>query len=700
MDDRAHARDHDAQHLQECWCAACRHHPREAEEAATGMNLSLMFDARARGPGSRTRKKRPSASTIHRIEKVQRKLAKLGEVDVLTADDEYVCPVCEDISESGPYDIDTAESLIPAHVFCRCAFVPAGTLEDAAYDYNPYHEPAGSPGGGQFSSAPGGAGVTQTKEKLDPRVIDVGGDKWNKDIAVKLENDYQQAKPALDKIVDDMLARARSGAPEPLPGEEHEEEDFGPPEEWDQLSNAKQEEIEEDWYSNTHDEFLDSETNNWYDSGQALDQAKQGLADAWGTNIGVTGTKKIEVPDWAKDNVFDEVRADYRIPLTDEQLVDALDLHYEADYEGHNDPEFTFDESKLISKSYDPSQLELPGIEKGELPSALSAEAKEVLIDKLTKAFNKEAEDNAYKQEPPEGYFDESIKDFQSQMWNDMSDKQKFDWAKDHGHVEKPEETIAQAPINQLDRLPRWDPIGNKGNAVDYERTKQVARYMSLERAADLMVKRGVFSDTAKAMAAARTLDSEIWSSWKNNSASRNGLELQAAVAEELGGRARDLHVPEQRRYADQDHNGGWDGLKAYVRAKWETSQYLLDKADMPTLTVFRAINIPYHGPEERFESGGFTYYRLPAFKLERNGAQSTAVKSSVSNNWDGGTNRVVLRLQIPRTAAVSVPAYGQNVFSEQEVVVGGTAWKKWDAWANRAPEANEIQVQDLMVIS
>jgi len=34
----------------------------------------------------------------------------------------------------------------------------------------------------------------------------------------------------------------------------------------------------------------------------------------------------------------------------------------------------------------------------------------------------------------------------------------------------------------------------------------------------------------------------------------------------------------------------------------------------------------------------------------------------------------------------MSVPAYGINIKSEQEVVVAGTAWKAWDAWLGQAP--------------
>jgi hypothetical protein len=52
-------------------------------------------------------------------------------VEVLTAGDDDVCEQCEDISHDGPYDIDTARTLIPAHPNCRCAFIPYG---DDRYD--------------------------------------------------------------------------------------------------------------------------------------------------------------------------------------------------------------------------------------------------------------------------------------------------------------------------------------------------------------------------------------------------------------------------------------------------------------------------------------------------------------------------------------------------------------------------------------
>lgn len=82
---------------------------------------------RGTGPGSRiSRALRPSSSTISRIARAALEVELLGEVNVRTAGDFKVCPICEGIAEEGPYDINVARSLIPAHPNCRCTFVPAG----------------------------------------------------------------------------------------------------------------------------------------------------------------------------------------------------------------------------------------------------------------------------------------------------------------------------------------------------------------------------------------------------------------------------------------------------------------------------------------------------------------------------------------------------------------------------------------------
>lgn len=56
----------------------------------------------------------------------ERRLSKIGSrVNVQTKEDDKVCPKCDQIAVNGPYDLDTARGLIPAHPRCRCAFIPA-----------------------------------------------------------------------------------------------------------------------------------------------------------------------------------------------------------------------------------------------------------------------------------------------------------------------------------------------------------------------------------------------------------------------------------------------------------------------------------------------------------------------------------------------------------------------------------------------
>jgi hypothetical protein len=59
------------------------------------------------------------------VETRDRKTVLDEVVAVETAGDDKVCPICEDIAAEGPYDIDEAEALIPAHARCRCVFIPS-----------------------------------------------------------------------------------------------------------------------------------------------------------------------------------------------------------------------------------------------------------------------------------------------------------------------------------------------------------------------------------------------------------------------------------------------------------------------------------------------------------------------------------------------------------------------------------------------
>jgi hypothetical protein len=81
-----------------------------------------MYDASRRviRPGSRSRTTEggPSARTIRRIRAAERKIEALGTVNIINAEDEKVCPVCERLAKGGPYPINTARGLIPNHPRC------------------------------------------------------------------------------------------------------------------------------------------------------------------------------------------------------------------------------------------------------------------------------------------------------------------------------------------------------------------------------------------------------------------------------------------------------------------------------------------------------------------------------------------------------------------------------------------------------
>jgi hypothetical protein len=61
---------------------------------------------------------------VVRVVRDARRKRTIQVVEVLTAGDDLVCQQCQDISDDGPYPIDEARDLIPAHPNCRCAFVP------------------------------------------------------------------------------------------------------------------------------------------------------------------------------------------------------------------------------------------------------------------------------------------------------------------------------------------------------------------------------------------------------------------------------------------------------------------------------------------------------------------------------------------------------------------------------------------------
>jgi hypothetical protein len=271
--------------------------------------------------------------------------------------------------------------------------------------------------------------------------------------------------------------------------------------------------------------------------------------------------------------------------------------------------------------------------------------------------------------------------------------------------------------------------------------------------------------------------DSQPWVKLPDVRFGRNGLSswtLQKNVANDWMGTSNNaptgIDMNKAKRSADDRYAdvGGFDGVKAMLRAKWETTQYLLDRANIPKVEGFRAImydhttdsskrsapgkpggdgmaigwtdsiknpntgkwtkaidipgvldpeyktQVAAKGPaywQQTLKSGeakaakdgdedlqnkgkvlkGSKYTSDEQKILESKYGSLFGAQSHLKNGGVDITSRVVLRSSAPRTAVLSVPAFGQNLHNEREYTLLGTAWHNWDAWSRVAPEFDRV---------
>jgi len=602
-------------------------------------------------------------------------------------------------------------------------------------------EPSGTPEGGRFAGG-GAAEGGESKEpgapksvKLDPEVINVGGDEYNRETAARLESEYQRAKPAIEKLANDAVG-AETERPQDTEDEDEEEEPYIP-EEWDMLSASAQSEAEEKYVEWAKSDAISSESDYYY-SEYAPHDAREQIAEQFND-----GSER----EWAED-ALEEARhpedeggplepklPDF--PFTQAQILAALTINFEGNPGGSlHDPEFEWNDEYLDElKAPSKEQLRLPGIEAEEGHKLLTDDMREQIEKVIAKAFDKEGDDKAGNMDVPE-WVEENAKESLSESWSSMDDSDKFEWVQAHTNIVEdestgvPEKQSPVATVEEVDALPdKYDPL-NSTSGTDYQRTQRLARYLSVERAMEVIKQRGLAETLppkgepepipdSQLRRDVTALDNKLWSAWKSSSTTNNGMLLQLATAAELGGRLNTEHFPEKpeaiREMANRHYEnvGGWEGIKAYVRAKWEVTQYLLDKAGIKTLDLYRGIGIDqekfdrffalsrrvraYAQAQEVHPQDGSpgTWRYLPTLEVVRNGAASTTTDRDVANGWSGGRGtKITLRAEVPRTAAVSVPAYGVNIHSEHEVVVAGTAWRGWDAWSGNAPPFDDVPLR------
>ena len=499
------------------------------------------------------------------------------------------------------------------------------------------------------------------------RLSQVGGDDWNKKTALRLEYDYAKVKPLLEKIA----AQAVGGKTKVMVKKTS----------WDDLDSQMQTDIEEKWKEENYDKELEYQRQNYYEE-EALSDAKSKVADDFND-----GTET----DWGDEALTDYIvsRIDDglpKIPFTAEQLSKSMSITAGKYNDFANkDAKVEFDNKELMEPhGYNKDQLAFPGFKDKEPYEYLTDEMRKGLSKAILDAFNSEAESKQSDMEPPD-YLEQQAQESIDDQWGQMDDDEKYKWAKENSMIDSDEEE--ETSEGELDALPtKFDPL-NETTGKDYQRTQKLAKLMSVERAAQLLVERGLMNDIDTARSQIKEIDEQLWQSWKDSSTTENGMILQVAAAEELGGRLHEydglkkheLIKDANRKFRDI---GGFDGVKAYLRGKWETTQYLLDKAGIQTMKVYRNISwdVPFMGSHTQKTKAfgrqyrkygqpldtnlGRTYTRYPNAVVSRNGCQSCTTDAGVANGWGGN---IVFRVCAPRTAALSIPAYGINVHTEHE---------------------------------
>jgi hypothetical protein len=448
---------------------------------------------------------------------------------------------------------------------------------------------------------------------------------------------------------------------------------------WDDLESDIQDSIEQSWKDGNEEQYRQGAIESWRENidTDIADRLRDG-EDDWAREF---------FADWAEQNGFDRESAERAYRGADAN--DGIDFDRNA--------------MEMASGTGDPNYESLQKLD--ELQSDWEDRFKEEV----------EVQEQG---DVPDHVFDQVSQDVDD-AWDALDSDEKFEYATEAGVVD--ETSVAVAEPEHV------EPISGGIRPEAYKETGAALRYLQDKITSQELEARGIVNhdgvDTKK-------VASLLWERWKGSSTSGQGLLLQHAAAEELGGLKQkwDEKQEESIRKAAIDlsekHDGGYGGhntpkpdgtsmtendhyargieiAKAHVHGTWAASQWAMEKAGMESLPVYRGLmlekSLINKEPKEEVAGKYMGYTKLPELELLRNGAASATSDPSTANGWGGvGTShlvepvRVVMRVDVPRESILSLPAFGQNVHNEQEVVIVGGKWKAWDAWLNRAPDEQE----------
>jgi hypothetical protein len=327
----------------------------------------------------------------------------------------------------------------------------------------------------------GGNDTGEIAKVIDPRVVDVSGDDWNRKTAERLEKEYADVRPEIDKIATEGVEKHAGVA---LGAEPEEEDEDAPvvPETWSDLSGSQQEEAEQSYIDNHIDQEKEYAVSNWQENGEALVEAKHALAND-------DDFKSEFLSEFLADR---EANDEARIPFSAGDLAGAI--HIEAGDEHNDDPAITFDD-KYLDKPDNfahEGQMSFPGIEPQNPADFLTPKMREEITNALLEKFEEEAKSKAENIDPPD-YLNEEAQTNVQEAWGSMSDEDQFEYAKDHvdslkEQLEEPAK-VARTPTIDLAWPEKFDPL-NLTSGRDYMRTQALAKYIADKRGAQLITQR------------------------------------------------------------------------------------------------------------------------------------------------------------------------------------------------------------------
>jgi thioredoxin reductase len=546
--------------------------------------------------------------------------------------------------------------------------------------------------------------------------------------AAQLQHQADDAIKNIEKHLDVAVASADYSNVPGMPGSDDDEPETPDPV-WDDYNQDAKDAAAQAY-------FEDSDSSSYYTD--AYDEAKNDvIREMAKDNDDYLAAADEAVVDAAKDSPLFTEQAE----LFGETLHLQLDketILSNGDADGKDAPALDLDALRTVSgKELTPEQRDF--VEREWTNAYEQAFKDELESDKVEERISEAAR--------------EAESEAKDNEWSNMSDSSKMDWIPsenkgdydidydNHPHEEPPPEPASPGLPDHWLATYDGDQLSGSNAAAkqkeDYQRTSAIAQKLVELRTTELLKERGLVDKGigGRADQITNEITGAVWDSWKSDSHANVAMAMQLATAQEFDG----LHrlTPEQETHAretagddfgaygagamdyakmsaQQASERGLKVLQAYTRAQWETSQFVLTKAGVQNMQLYRGLMLDGNkiGPVENADvttqlpSAGHyavhdTYAKLSQMQMQQRGAlQSTSLSLGVANGWNGvgsreGNTHVTVRLDVPKTSIFSLPVFGKNVPHEQEVVVAGFKdhWK-WDAWKGHAPDLSKYPIK------